>query len=736
MESKLFCWTVGYSARPEIPPAEMYPAVVPGAVQLDYARAKQWPSYLEGTNFQEYAWMEDVYWLYRTALDFSVTPEQSATLVFEGIDYRYQIRIDGAVAAAGEGMFTPVRIDITRFAGSPHVLEVLIYPVPKADDSQTRSQARLSCKPAACYGWDWHPRLVSSGLFRDVKLLIRDARHIETLDAGYTLSDDLCICTLHARVSLAADCTVRVRLLDGQTVAAEETRDCCAGETAFTMTVEDPKLWYPIGFGPQHRYTLSAAAIDGAGCVLAETVRRIGFRRSRLVMNEGGWERPRRFPKSRSDAPATLELNGRRIFAKGSNWVNAHIFPGALTDADYASLLSLAEKANMNLLRVWGGGFVNHEAFFELCDEKGIMVWQEFPLACNEYPDDPHYLSVLEREATSIVRRLRTHPCLVLWCGGNELFNGWSQMTEQHHALRLLDKVCYTEDRCTPFIMTSPLNGMGHGHYLNYDETTGEEFITALVHSDNTAYPEFGSPAAASPAYIRRFLSEEDYRDCTASNAAWRGHHAFLAWQPGTWLRFPEVEYYFGGYSDFDDFCRKSQFLQAMCYRSYFEEMRKQWPRCAMALNWCFNEPWPTVANNSLLSWPDIPKPGYEAVKAALRPQLASLRIDRHLWNAGELFRGEVWVLNDSLADLPCLTVEVSYAAGKQDLVKWGTLQCLPVPAQRNRPCGEVIFPIPGGLTGEITVSLAVAGRPDMDSEYRYLCRAAPEASPGGTLNL
>ena len=119
-----------------------------------------------------------------------------------------------------------------------------------------------------------------------------------------------------------------------------------------------------------------------------------------------------------------------------------------------------------NLLRVHGGGSVNKESFYELCDEMGIMVWQEFPLACNEYPDEDEYLDVLKQDAASIICRLRTHPCLVMWCGGNELFNGWSGMTEQHHALRLLDSLCYEYDRFTPFNMTSPLLGMSHGNYV------------------------------------------------------------------------------------------------------------------------------------------------------------------------------------------------------------------------------------------------------------------------------
>ena len=140
-----------------------------------------------------------------------------------------------------------------------------------------------------------------------------------------------------------------------------------------------------------------------------------------------------------SVAPAQIELNGRKIFAKGSNWVNPEIFPGTITEKRYEELLSLALQAHFNMLRSWGGGIINKDAFFELCDRMGILVWQEFPLACNCYPDTSRYLKVLEQEATSIIRRLRKHACLAIWCGGNELFNNWSGMTSQSLPLRLLE---------------------------------------------------------------------------------------------------------------------------------------------------------------------------------------------------------------------------------------------------------------------------------------------------------
>ena len=126
----------------------------------------------------------------------------------------------------------------------------------------------------------------------------------------------------------------------------------------------------------------------------------------------------------------------------------------------------------MNIFRKWGGAGIEKEEFYNLCDEYGIMVWQEFPLDGNNYPNDSRYLKILEQEARAIVRKLRRHPCIILWSGGNELFNNWSKMTDQSHALRLLNKVCYEEDRNTPFLPTSPIMGMSHGPYF---------FVTAML---------------------------------------------------------------------------------------------------------------------------------------------------------------------------------------------------------------------------------------------------------------
>lgn len=720
MEKYFLSWEIGCSKTADSLPEEWMAAAVPGAVQLDYANAHNWAPWYKDDNTKDYAWMEDVYWLYRAPLRFDLQAGQKATMVFGAIDYKYQIRVGGEVLHNGEGMFSEIRCDVSKFSGMDTQIEVLIWPVPKSDDSNSRDQANHSCKAAACYGWDWHPRLVSSGIWDETYLLIQDRSGVEKLDVSYVLNDSLDICRLHIEASTGADCTLSLQICQEDLLIAEAKAETADRVGIFDVTILDPKLWYPVGYGDQPLYTVTV--ISGG----ERMTRKIGFRRSKLVMNEGSWAVPG-YPKTRASAPATLEINGVRIFAKGSNWVNATVFPAEMNESHYRKLLTLARDANMNIMRVWGGGFVNKESFFDICDELGIMVWQEFPLACNAYPDDDDYLKVLEKEAIHIVRRLRTHPSVVMWCGGNELFNSWSGMTDQHHALRLLDRICYTEDRYTPYIMTSPLNGMAHGPYLNFDEKTGIELVTSIRSHYDTAYTEFGTPAMSDRDVLLSFMDEKEYENCTENSTVWTAHFGFRAGSnPDTWIRLPEMDYYFGGWKDTDDLIRKSQLLQAMSCRSVFEEARIQWPHCSMVVNWCWNEPWPCAANCSVLSWPDIPKPAYRAITQALRPRAAAVRVDRHLWWAGKTFHAELWMLNDSAEPLACGSVSVSYCLDG-DWEHWGTLHHGQIPPRQNLHFGAIAIPLPKGYDGILRIKLHCEGREEQDSEYAYICRCKKE---------
>ena len=639
-------WTVGPSKLAALPPTELVPAEVPGAVQLDWGRAKSLPEYWVDDQFKGYQGLEDLFWLYRARLELPEHgPDERVFFVCGGVDYRFRVLLEGAVVHEQEGMFTPFELDLTDRAKTGDVLEILVFPAPKADgEPEGRAQARLSNKPPVSYGWDWHPRLIPLGIWQDTGLQVRQRVHLRSVDVRYLLNEDFSRAQLTVAVETSDPSSARLsfRLLDPEGQVAVEFE-------APSAVVERPRLWWPAGEGKPELYTLEVV-LNG---VVAHS-QRVGFRRLRLVMHEGAWREPAGFPKSRSEPPITLEVNGRVIFARGSNWVCPEIFPGKISAETYRPLLELARAAHFNLLRTWCGAIINKESFYEICDELGLLVWTEFHLACNLYDGEGEYLRVLDQESRSIIRRVRQHASLALWCGGNELFNAWSGMTDQSLALRLLNKNCYELDRDTPFIATAPLGGMGHGDYRFRDEH-GRELFQIFAEARNTAYSEFGCPGPSAVDYLQTFIPESELFP-PRPGTAWQTHHGLGAWEmdPGTWLCQAAIEHYFGPTQTLEQLVTRGQLMQAEGYKFIFEEARRQKPVCSMALNWCFNEPWPSAANNNLLSWPHRPKPAYYAVPSrACASRCWRARASRSsVGKQGDMaFEAEIWILNESLPD-------------------------------------------------------------------------------------
>lgn len=685
-------WTLGYSDSIDGKPSEsiditpfMSAPDTPGEAQLIWCRAGKLPDYNYGANVLEYRWCEDVFWHYETSFDVEDRPGFEPFIKFDCIDYRYTIKVNGKIAADDEGMFTPVRIPLSDYVGQTVSLECVIHPVPKIPGVPvSRSQARESVKPPVTYGWDWHPRLIPSGLSDKVALIYLPVNRIDSCEVTYELNEDLseAVVDINAFVKGKGGCTLVASILDsaGNIVVSRSTKTDGDMNALSRLTLRNPNLWWCARQGEQYLYTVRAELFDSDGSLLSEVSKLTGFRRVKLVMNKDGWEKG--FPKSQSDHPFTLELNGRKIFCKGSNFVSPDIFYSKFTEEHYRQLITLALDANMNIFRMWGGSPVNKTVFFELCDKLGMMVWQEFPLACNNYPDKEHYLKKLEDEAVSIVTRLREHPSVVLWCGGNELFNSWSGMTNQSLALRVLDRVTLTLDKWTPFIMTSPIWGVAHGPYVNIvDDNTGKEAITMMVKSDHTAYTEFGCPGPAQYDYIRQYISDEDMKTFfslqlsdptgkTKSGLAdleekyknpWFLHHAIKAHYPyDTWFRVNEIYRYFGKTDSLEECCELGQIIQGACYKVMFEQARIKWDRTSMAINWDFNEPWPCFAGNSLIAYPDIVKPAYFDVKDALRDQKMALALDHLRFRPGEEAKIDIYVLNDLPSELNGAEYEIT----------------------------------------------------------------------------
>lgn len=739
-------WQVGFSKTREGAPERWVTAVVPGAVQLDWARAEGWPSHVVGENSEAYRWMEDVWWTYRARISVPAPePGGAVRLVARGVDYRCELLVDGAMVAEHEGLYSPVTAELTAFAGRTVEVRIRIHPAPKSNErAADRAQADHAFKAAVSYGWDFHPRLIPLGLCDEAELQVLSALRFGDLDVVSALLDDHSAARLGLEAEIAG--APGARLLwtalapDGATAFAAEA-PATAGRLELSGRIDRPRLWWPHDQGDQPLYTHVIRLVDAKGRVCDERRLRTGIRRVRLVMAEGQWDRPApgEFPKPRATPPFTLEINGRRIFAKGANWVAPDIFYGTVDSGRLEALLGLARASHFNLLRCWGGAPVMKDAFFDLADELGLLVWQEFTLACNAYPDAPDYLAVVDRESRFLVHRLRRHPCLALWCGGNELFNKWSGMDDQSLVLRTLDRNCLELDPLTPFLPTSPVDGVAHGHYVFRDSKTGREVWELFQSVRYNAYPEFGVPGAANADVLRAVIPESELWP-PADAGSWRHHHAFASWTPQHHLCLETLEHYFGPIGSLERLVELSQWTQGEGLRGVFEEARRQKPRCSMALAWCFNEPWPAAANLSLVCWPAAPKSSLAVVAQACRPVVASARIPKFQWNAGETFEAELWLLNDSPAPAGGAAIEAVLEADGVSiaLVRW---ECPVVAANANVRGPTVRQVMPELSGGHFEVRLMAVGNPGWSSSYRLSFRSAqragvPQTAAAPTLNV
>ena len=289
-------------------------------------------------------------------------------------------------------------------------------------------------------------------------------------------------------------------------------------------------------------------------------------------------------------------------------------------------------------------------------------------------------------------------------------------MTDQSLALRLLNSQCLELDPNSPFIPTSPLMGMAHGNYVFRDLQTKEEVFSNMARAHYTAYTEFGMPAPASIEILKTIIPKEELWPPKAGTS-WESHHAYNAWVGNTWLCQDMIEDYFGVSNSLEELVANGQLMQGEGYKCIYEEARRQKPYCAMAANWCYNEPWPTAANNSLISYPSIPKPGFYAVKNACRPVLASVQLSKFKWTEGELFFANVWMLSDLPADLPSGKVKIKLVAGTSELVilNWDFNS---MKANVNQAGPTVRCKLPAWSTDRFKVVLEVEGHPEYNSEY------------------
>jgi beta-mannosidase len=421
---------------------EWLPAQVPGTVHTDLLANDKIPQPFYRDNEKSLQWIDKKDWLYHCSFKVDTTLEQytQAILNLKGLDTYAEVSLNGKVILSADNMFRSWNVDVSEIikAGENELeilfkspveaglnkLEIQGYGLPAANDQSENGElgdkkvSVFTRKAPYHYGWDWGPRFVTSGIWREVELLFVNHLRIENVyyKQNNILPKEASIdAVVNLDVIVDGDYTISVTSPDEKITYASTNLYLAKGANSVTLPfqIANPELWWPNGMGEQNLYSFRAKVANSSFIVDTLTTR-AGLRSVRLV----------REPDSLGKS-FYFEINGKPVFAKGANYIPNDNFLPRVTKEKYEHIISSAAEANMNMIRVWGGGIYENDIFYELCDRYGLMVWQDFMFACSMYPGNDEFLHSVYAEATENIIRLRNHPSIVMWCGNNEILTGW-----------------------------------------------------------------------------------------------------------------------------------------------------------------------------------------------------------------------------------------------------------------------------------------------------------------------
>ncbi len=588
-----------------------FPATVPGCVHTDLLASGVIEDPYLDKNELAAPWIGRADWRY--SCTFGVTPEmleaEHLTLICDGLDTVAEIRVNGEPVAQTESMHVGYRFELGTFVQEgENGLEVIFRsPYAYAEAQRERLGDLPNAYPEpfnfirkmACnFGWDWGPTLVTSGIWREIYLESWSGVRFAGV-RPLVMEATEARARLEVFVALGGDLiggTLQVSLTDPQgVVVVAAAVDVSGADARLSLNVDAPQRWWPRGHGEQPLYTL----VLTLGEALWQG--RIGLRTAELdtTPDEIG-------------AAFTLKISGKPIFCKGANWIPDDCFPHRVTPKRYRERITQAADANMNMLRVWGGGIYEGEAFYDACDELGILVWQDFPFACAAYPEEAPFAELVEAEARYNVTRLSPHPSLVLWNGNNEnLWGyadwGWREQLEgrawgKGFYLELLPGAVQELDPSRPYWPGSPYSGHESLH-PNLDTHGPKHIWDVWNERDYTHYrdyqprfaSEFGFQAPPTHATLARSIPESDFY---ATSPAMLHHQKATG---GNDKLMMGLEPHFGNTiqgtpEDFGDWLYLTGLNQARAMQLGVEWFRSLAPRCMGALYWQLNDCWPVTS--------------------------------------------------------------------------------------------------------------------------------------------
>jgi beta-mannosidase len=646
------------SALAALPDAAWIPATVPGTAHGALLAAGRIPDPFHAMNESAVQWVGERTWAWRLRFEVAALAAHE-DLVFDGLDTWCTAWLNGEPLLQSDNMFVPRRVDARALlrVGANELLLRFDPPLARAREREAQhgkrplwngDSARLHARKAQYhFGWDWGPVLLASGPWRAVR---RHGWEARIVDVDCRPQVDLAngSATLELRTELAgasAALQLEHELLDpeGRVVASASVS---ATTARATLAVAEPRLWWPVGMGAQPLYTLRTRIVDGTR-TLAQDTRRIGLRTLQLVQAPVAGEPGLSF---------CFEVNGREFFAGGANWIPEDLLLERVSPQRLRERVVQAVDANMNMLRVWGGGVYEDEAFYDACDELGVLVWQDFMFACGMYPAYPQFRDSVRAEAEAAVRRLRHRACLALWCGNNEdyavaeslgshrpggadanapAFDGRALYEE------LLPAVCAELDPGRGYWPGSPYTPNPDGISLSSDQHTGDRHSWEVWHQQMLPYQRYHEVQA-------RFVSEfglQSHASLPVLEAALPAAERFpesrtLAWHNKAGSGAPDGHRRLAVYladnlravTTLAEHVYATQFVQAEAMRYAYQDFRRRWQRPGAravggALVWQMNDCWPATSW-AIVDVAGVAKPAWHAIRRALAPLAVALRLE------------------------------------------------------------------------------------------------------------
>ena len=671
-----------------------YPATVPGVVHTDLLQNKIIEDPFFRLNERGLQWIDKEDWVYETCFTLAadMMRKENMELVFEGLDTYADVYLNDECILKADNMFrrwsipvrqyireennilkvyfhSPVKIDVPKWDALP-------YQYPASNDQSengglfNKKISIFARKAGYHYGWDWGPRLVTSGIWRPVYIRAwSDLRINDVFIEQKEVGAGRAVIAGHVELDADKDMNgVLVTITDEVTgrVLGEWQADLKRGTNQVTVdfVLHKPKLWWSNGLGEPFLYRFRTDIIAG-GELLDSKTERVGIRSLKVVHQP-----------DKDGHTFYIELNGRPVFAKGANYIPSDNFLPRVTPENYKRTILDAAGVNMNMLRVWGGGIYENDVFYDLCDEHGIMIWQDFMFACTPYPSDPTFLKRVEAEACYNIRRLRNHASLAMWCGNNEILEAlkywgfdkkftpeiYQEMFQGYDKLfhQLLPTKVKELDADRFYIHSSPYlanwgrpESWGIGDSHNWGVWYGQKTFESLDTDLPRFMSEFGFQSFPEMKTIATFAAPEDYQiESEVMNAHQKssiGNALIRTYMERDYI-IPEK---------FEDFVYVGLVLQGHGIRHGLEAHRRNRPYCMGTLYWQLNDSWPVV------SWSGIDYYGnWKALHYQAKRAFAPVHIN-------PLLEGDnlcVYLLSDHLDTREKLTLEMRLTnfAGKK----------------------------------------------------------------------